>query len=81
MQVMWLISGGHPRVRGAYIQIDDAGGEMAFGAVQTGLQCEHGTTSIWFRFHGSNEMTDVSGYGDAELEEDGTLNGDIRFDS
>ncbi|MDE8346063.1 MAG: hypothetical protein POH28_07820 [Acidocella sp.] len=65
----------------AYIQIDDAGGEMAFGAVQIGLQCEYGTTSIWFRFHGSDEMTEVSGDGDAELEENGTLIGEIRFDN
>jgi hypothetical protein len=31
----------------AYLQIDDAGGEMAFGAVQIGLRCEYGTTSIF----------------------------------
>jgi hypothetical protein len=65
----------------AYIQIDEASGEMAFGAVQIGLRCEYGNTSIWFRFQGSDEMMEVSGDGDAELEEDGTLNGEIRFDS
>jgi hypothetical protein len=65
----------------AYIQIDDAGGEMAFGAVQIGLQCEYGKTSIWFRFHGSDEMDEVSGDGDAEIEEDDTLSGEIRFDN
>jgi hypothetical protein len=65
----------------AYIQIDDAGGEMAFGAVQIGLRCEYGKTSIWFRFQGSDEMDEVSGDGDAELEENDTLNGEIRFDN
>jgi len=63
----------------AYLQIDNVGGEMAFGAVQIRLQCEYGTT--WFKFHGSDEMTEVSGDGDAELEENGTLNGEIRFDN
>ena len=65
----------------AYIQIDDAGCEMAFGAVQIGLRCEYGTTSIWFRFQGSDEMEEVSRDGDAELEENGMLNGEIRFDN
>jgi len=65
----------------AYIQIDDAGGQMAFGVVQISLQCEYGNTSIWFRFRGSDEMEEVSGDGDAEIEEDGTLNGEIRFDN
>jgi hypothetical protein len=65
----------------AYIQINDAGGEMVFGAVQIGLQCEYGKTSIWFRFHGSDEMDEVSGDGDAELEENGTLSGEIHFDN
>jgi hypothetical protein len=65
----------------AYIQIDDAGGEMAFGAVQIGLQCEYSKTTIWFRFHGSDEVDGVTGDGDAELEENGTLSGEIRFDN
>jgi len=65
----------------AYIQIDEAGGEMAFGAVQIGLRCEYGQTSIWFRFHGSDEMDEVSGDGDAELQENGTLKGEICFDN
>jgi hypothetical protein len=32
----------------AYIQIGDAGVEMAFGGVQIGRRCEYGETSIWF---------------------------------
>ena len=63
----------------AYIQIDDAGGEIAFGAVQIGLDCEYGQSSIWFTFHGFDEMTEISGDGDAELADDGTLTGEIRF--
>jgi hypothetical protein len=65
----------------AYIQIDDAGSEMTFAAVQIGLRYEYGETSIWFRFNGSDEMDEVSGDGDAELAENGTLNGEIRFDN
>jgi len=63
-----------------YIQIDEDGGTMSFGCVQIGLRCEYGSTSIWFRFEGSDEMMEVSGDGDAELEDDGTLSGEICFD-
>jgi len=63
-----------------YIQIDEAGGTMSFGVVEVGLRCEYGTTSVWFRFRGSSEMDEVSGEGDAELEEDGSLSGEICFD-
>ncbi len=54
---------------------------MAFGAVQIGLQCEYGKTSIRFKFHGSDEMEEVAGDGDAELEKNRTLVGEIRFDN
>jgi hypothetical protein len=62
-----------------YIQIDEDGDEMAFGAVQIGLYCEYAATSVWFDFHGSDEMTEVSGEGDFQIEDDGTLSGEIRF--
>jgi hypothetical protein len=63
----------------AYVQFDDGGGQMAFGAVQIGLDCEYGQSSIWFTFHGFDEMTEVAGDREAELEDDGTLTGEIRF--
>jgi hypothetical protein len=64
-----------------YVQIDEDSGQMAFGVVQIGLRCEYGETSIWFKFRGADEMDEVSGDGDAELEDDGTLTGEIRFDN
>jgi hypothetical protein len=62
-----------------HIQFKKDGGDMAFGAVQIGLDCEYSATSAWFTFQGFNEMTEIAGDGDAELEEDGTLTGEIRF--
>lgn len=63
-----------------YIRFDpDGGGEFAFGAVQGGLDCHFSTDSIHFTWEGSDEMDHACGDGDAELEEDGTLTGEIRF--
>jgi hypothetical protein len=63
-----------------YIRFDvDGSGEFAFGAVQGGLDCQFGTDSIHFTWEGSDEMDRTCGDGDAELEEDGTLTGEIRF--
>lgn len=63
-----------------YIRFDaDGGGEFAFGAVQGGLDCHFGTDSIHFTWEGSDEMDHARGDGDADLEEDGTLTGEIRF--
>ena len=36
-------------------------------------------TGVYFTFHGSDEGTEVFGNGDAELEPDGTLTGEINF--
>jgi len=44
-----------------YLRIDDDGGEMAFGCITIGLQCEVGESSIWFRFVGADKMDEVSG--------------------
>jgi hypothetical protein len=64
-----------------HILIGEAGGEMAFGCVRIGLHCEYGQESIFFSFEGSDELEEVSGDGDAELEEDGTLTDEVRFDN
>ena len=62
-----------------HIQLDREGGHMAFGAVEIGLDCHYGIDSVHFTFQGHDEMTEVSGDGDADLEPDGTLTGKIRF--
>ena len=61
------------------IQFDRDGGTIEFGAVQIDLECWYSPTGAYFNFHGSDEGTEVSGNGDADLEPDDTLSGEIRF--
>jgi hypothetical protein len=61
------------------IRFNHDGGAIAFGAVQIGLDCWYGPTGAHFNVQGHDEMTEVSGDGDADLEPDGTLTGEIRF--
>ena len=63
----------------AHIQLDRDGGYIKFGAVEIGLDCWYSATGVHFNFHGHDEMTEVSGDGDADLEPDGSLSGEIRF--
>ena len=62
-----------------HIQFDRDGGHIEFGAVQLGLDCWYSPAGVHFNFQGHDEMTEVSGDGDADLEPDGTLTGEIRF--
>jgi hypothetical protein len=63
-----------------HIRFDaDGGGEFAFGAVQGEIDGHPGSESIHFTREGSDEMDHASGDGDAQLEADGTLTGEIRF--
>ena len=57
----------------------DGRGEFRFGAVQGGLDFHFGSDSIHFTWEGSDEMDHACGDGDAELEADGTITGEIRF--
>jgi hypothetical protein len=57
----------------------DGAGECAFGAVQGGIDGHPGTDSVHFTWEGSDEMDHASGDGDAQLDADGTLTGEIRF--
>lgn len=67
-------------VEPAYIEFDArGGGEFAFGAVQGSLDLWYAPLSIDFTWVGSDEMDEVSGAGSAELAEDGTMTGEIRF--
>jgi hypothetical protein len=62
-----------------YIQFNRDGGQIQFGAVQISLDCWYGQAGAQFNFHGSDEGTEISGDGDAELDDDGTLQGELRF--
>ena len=62
-----------------YIQFDCNGGQIEFGALQISLDCWYGVAGAQFNFRGSDEGTEVDGDGDAEIEEDGLLHGELRF--
>lgn len=68
-------------VEPAYILFEANGsGEFAFGCV-TGHIWSSGisTRCIDFSWDGNDEMDRVQGDGDAELQDDGSLHGQIRF--
>ncbi len=63
-----------------YIRFDsDGGGDFAFGAVQGEIDGHPGTDSIHLTSEGNDEMNHACGDGDATLEGNGTLTGEIRF--
>ncbi len=53
-------------------------GEIAFGAMQASLDVDYGPDEIGFTWAGFDEMTEVSGAGSAELQDDDSLL--IEFD-
>ena len=67
-------------VEPAYIQFQANGlGEFKFGCVVGGLDCTLLTDAADFTWQGSDEMDPVSGDGWAELDDDGTISGEITF--
>jgi hypothetical protein len=52
-------------------------GEIAFGALQAGLDIEYGRSSVGFTWEGFCEMDEVFGDGSAELLDDGSI--EIEF--
>ena len=52
-------------------------GEIAFGALQAGLDIEYSRSSVGFTWDGFDEMDEVSGDGSAELLDDGSI--EIEF--
>jgi hypothetical protein len=64
----------------AYIAFDGKGsGEFLFGCVTASLQCAATAGGTDFTWEGHDEMDEASGDGFAELEDDGSLTGEIRF--
>ena len=62
-----------------YMQFDRNGGTIAFGVVQISLDPGYSPTGATFTFHGSDEGTEVCGDGEADIEPDGTLAGEMSF--
>jgi hypothetical protein len=61
----------------ATLIISAQGGEIAFGALEAGLEVEYARDSIGFRWTGCDEGDEVEGEGTAELLENGTI--EIEF--
>jgi hypothetical protein len=62
----------------ATIPIADHGrGEIAFGALQAGLDIEYSRSSVGLTWEGFDEMDQVSGDGSAKLNDDGSI--EIEF--
>ena len=61
----------------AALTIAPQGGEIAFGALEAGLEVEYARNSIGFRWNGCEEGDQVEGEGTAGLLEDGTI--EIEF--
>jgi len=69
-------------VERAYILFEgDGSGEFAFGCCTVHIWRASSTevTSIDFSWDGSDEMTEVSGNGSAELQPDGSPHGEIEY--
>ena len=64
----------------AMIAIFDSGhGEIAFGAIQAGLNVRYSRCSIDFNWDGSDEMDEIHGIELAELLDDGTIEIEFNF--
>ena len=61
----------------ARLTITAQSGEIAFGALEAGLEVEYARDSIGFRWNGCEEGDQVEGKGTAELLHDGTI--EIEF--
>jgi hypothetical protein len=64
----------------AHISFDGrGGGTLAFGCINAALSCTLSTTDADFTCEGHDEMEPTSGEGWAELQPDGSLEGEICF--
>ena len=67
-------------VEPAHITFEGNGhGEFTFGCVNGGLDCEYSRQITFFTWQGFNEMDEVSGDGSAKLDDDGSLEIEVRF--
>ena len=55
----------------------DGHGEIAYGAMQAGLDLEYSRTIVFFTWAGFDEGDEINGTGSAELNDDGTI--EIKF--
>ena len=65
----------------ATLTITAQGGEIAFGALEAGLEVEYARDSIGFRWAGCDEGDEVEGEGTAELLDDGTIEIEFAYET
>jgi hypothetical protein len=58
-----------------------AQGEIAFGALEAGLDVEYARDSIGFRWAGGDEGDEIRGEGTAELLEDGSIEIEFAYEN
>jgi hypothetical protein len=66
-------------VERAYILFNKTGGEFVFGCVTGSIHGSCAGDAIEFTWQGNDEMDATSGHGWADLQDDGTLEGEICF--
>ena len=64
-------------VAGAYILFDEDGGEFAFDCLTGSIHGSCHGDAVQFNWEGNDEMEPANGDGWAELQDDGSLNGEI----
>jgi len=57
----------------------DGHGEIAYGAMQAGLDLEYSRNMVFFTWAGCDEGTEVNGTGSAELQDDGSLEIEVAY--
>ena len=65
----------------ARLTVTAQGGEIAFGAMEAGLDVEYARDSIGFRWAGCDEGHEVRGEGTAEPLDDGTIEIEFAYDN
>ena len=65
----------------AMMTITAQGGEIAFGALEAGLEVEYARDSIGFHSAGCEEGDEVDGEGTAELLDNGTIEIEFAYDN
>lgn len=68
-------------VPGAYILFDDSGGEFALDCLTGTIHGACQGDAVEFDWQGNDEMEPASGDGWAELQEDGSLHGQVSLDN
>ena len=64
-------------VAGGYILFDEVGGEFAFDCLTGSIHGSCDGDAVQFSWEGNDEMEPASGDGWAELQDDGSLEGEI----